>query len=82
MADEIRLTKLQIIPIDSLRKLPPDEDLVIFIGCTADDAAMTFEKETRRAARVVYSFTRRDGKVVHYIPLDGAVPDWGAGVRM
>jgi len=73
---------MQIIPIDSLSKLPPDEDLMIFVGCTLDDAAMTFEKETRRAARVVYSYTRKSGKVVHYIPLDGAVPDWGMGVRM
>jgi len=55
---------------------------MIFVGCTADDAALTFEKETRRAARVVYSYTRKSGKVVHYIPLDGAVPDWGMGVRM
>ena len=70
------------IIIDSLSKLPPDEDLLIFVGCTLDDAAATFEKETRRAARVVYSYTRKSGKVVHYIPLDGAVPDWGMGVRM
>ena len=53
------------IIIDSLAKLPPDEDLLIFIGCTPDDAAMTFEKETRRAARVVYSYTRKRGKLVH-----------------
>jgi len=68
--------------IDSLSKLPPDEDLVIFIGCTPDDAAMTFEENTHAAARVVYSYTRKSGKVIHYIPLDGAVPDWGGGVRM
>ena len=70
------------IILDSISKLPPDEDLLIFMNCTADDAATTFEKETRRAARVVYSYTRKSGKVVHYIPLDGSVPDWGGGVRM
>ena len=68
--------------IDSLAKLPPDEDLAVFMNCTADDAAMTFEENTHAAARVVYSYTRKSGKVVHYIPLDGAVPDWGGGVRM
>ena len=73
---------MKLIPIDSLAKLPPDEYLMIFVGCTADDAAATFEKETKQAARVVYSYTRKSGKVVHYIPLDGAVPDWGGGVRM
>ena len=73
---------MQIIPIDSLSKLPPDEDLAVFMNCTADDAAATFEKETKQAARVVYSYTRKSGKVVHYIPLDWAVPDWGMGVRM
>ena len=74
--------RLNIIPIDSLAKLPPDEYLMIFVGCTPDDAAAAFENETSRAARVVYSYTRKSGKVVHYIPLDGAVPDWGMGVRM
>ena len=69
------------IIIDSISKLPPDE-LAVFMNCTADDAAVTFEKETKQAARVVYSYTRKSGKVVHYIPLDGAVPDWGMGVRM
>ena len=68
--------------IDSLAKLPPDEDLAVFMNCTADDAAMTFEENTHAAARVVYSYTRKSGKVIHYIPLDGAVPDWGGGVRM
>ena len=68
--------------IDSLSKLPPDKDLVIFIGCTPEDAAVTFAECMMQEARVVYSFTRWDGKVVHYIPLDGAVPDWGGGVRM
>ena len=73
---------MNIIPIDSLAKLPPDEDLVIFIGCTPEDAAITFAECMMQEARVVYSYTRRDGKVIHYIPLDGAVPDWGMGVRM
>ena len=70
------------IILDSISKLPPDEDLLIFMNCTADAAAMTFEENTKQAARVVYSYTRKSGKVVHYIPLDGAVPDWGGGVRM
>ena len=69
------------IIIDSLSKLP-DEDLVAFVNCTPEDAAVTFAECMMQEARVVYSFTRWDGKVVHYIPLDGAVPDWGGGVRM
>ena len=68
--------------IDSLSKLPSDIDLVIFIGCTPEDAAVTFRECMAQEARVVYSYTRASGKTIHYIPLDGAVPDWGGGCVM
>src|SRR4030067_255192 len=55
------------IIIDSLSKLP-DEDLVAFVNCTPEDAAVTFAECMMQEARVVYSFTRWDGKVGHYIP--------------